>query len=317
MSETYAVNILSWHRGWILDSLFREAAEAIKIAPRWNIQATGKKDLLIPKIFHGTYFPYRGDINVYTHLDSFVNEHKRIGTELDKHRNRVFITHLNEGHSISGDVIDALRGVERFLVQNSIMKSTLVDLGLDPNRIIETPGAVNRTVFRPLDSGTEPERPYVLFVGDFKYRKNPELVLQVIRSMPDINFVIHGKSLDQFPAGVVANTPNLNIVGFDFNNQPKLIREASTYVSLSRIEGGPISVLEALVSGTPVVATSTGFSSQYVNSNNGFVLPNPPTVPQVQEAIRAALTMKNRIQHSDLLFGKCTLQELGNQIYLS
>jgi glycosyltransferase involved in cell wall biosynthesis len=98
-------------------------------------------------------------------------------------------------------------------------------------------------------------------------------------------------------------------------NQPHLIRQASLYVSLALIEGGPYPVLEALASGTPVVATDTGFCAEFVNAANGILLPNSPELESVIPAIRQALNLKGMVWDQELLFGKWQWKDLGSVIF--
>jgi glycosyltransferase involved in cell wall biosynthesis len=133
--------------------------------------------------------------------------------------------------------------------------------------------------------------------------------------MPDINFIVHGKNWEIFPPEFLNGLSNLKRLDFDLVNQPNLIKDASLYVSLALIEGGPYPVLEALASGTPVVATDTGFCAEFVNANNGILLPNSPELESVIAAIRQALNLKGQVWDQDLLFGKWQWKDLGSLIF--
>jgi glycosyltransferase involved in cell wall biosynthesis len=105
-------------------------------------------------------------------------------------------------------------------------------------------------------------------------------------------------------------------IDFDLKKQPQLIRQASTYVSLALIEGGPYPVLESLASGTPVVATNTGFCAEFVNDSNGRLLPNQPNLKLIHNSIRDAIGMKENVWWKDLLDGTWQWKDLGQLIYL-
>jgi glycosyltransferase involved in cell wall biosynthesis len=214
---------------------------------------------------------------------------------------------------LSEEEIRSLEYCERILVQNKAMESFLISQGIPREAIVRAPGAVNREVYHPSTELSETK--YVLFSGDFKYRKNPDLIAQVIAAMPDINFIVHGKNWEVFPPEFLNELSNLRRLDFKLVNQPSLIRHASLYVSLARIEGGPYPVLEALASGTPVVATHTGFCAEFVNANNGILLPNSAELESVIPAIRQALSLKGQVWDQDLLFGKWQWKNLGSLIF--
>jgi glycosyltransferase involved in cell wall biosynthesis len=93
------------------------------------------------------------------------------------------------------------------------------------------------------------------------------------------------------------------------------MRKASTYLSLAHNEGGPIPLMEALASGTPVVATSTGFSPDLINSSNGVLIPKSPDLSETREAILYAMSLKPMVEQADLLEGKYDWKDLGNLLY--
>ncbi|MBR4454514.1 MAG: glycosyltransferase [Bacteroidales bacterium] len=61
--------------------------------------------------------------------------------------------------------------------------------------------------------------------------------------------------------------PNNEIMDFYAENYVDL------FINLSSSEGIPVSIMEALSAGIPVLATNVGGTSEAVNSNNGFLIP--------------------------------------------
>ena len=94
------------------------------------------------------------------------------------------------------------------------------------------------------------------------------------------------------------------------------MREASVLLSLASNEGGPFPVIEALASGTPVVATPTGFCSDLICEGKGFLLSPIPSCKDVQSAIEKAIELKNSVATQDLLNGKLSWEDLGSILYL-
>lgn len=307
------VHISNWHTKWIIGGIFREAAAATALQPCWRVYPTSKRDFLNPQVLKGKMSSLVGDLNIYAHQDTYFSVFANNPEQIISSRNRVFFTHFNIGQNPSESQISSLKYCERILVQNESMENYLISAGISKGIVARAPGAVNREIYYP--SHLPSAKKFVLFSGDFKYRKNPELIAKVIRTMPDTDFVIHGQNWEIFPAEILNGLPNLKRVDFKLKEQPGLMRQASLYVSLAVVEGGPYPVLEALASGTPVVATDTGFCSEFINEANGILLPNPAEVSQVQESIKVGLKLKDSVWNQDLLGGKWQWKDLGNLIF--
>ena len=57
------------------------------------------------------------------------------------------------------------------------------------------------------------------------------------------------------------------------------------FLNLSTTEGIPVSIMEAFSFGIPVIATNVGGTSEIVNNENGFLLPENPSVNDIKAAI--------------------------------
>lgn len=57
------------------------------------------------------------------------------------------------------------------------------------------------------------------------------------------------------------------------------------FVNVSESEGLPVSIMEAMASGIPVIATDVGGTAEIVNSDNGFLIPKDFTEEQLKEII--------------------------------
>lgn len=101
----------------------------------------------------------------------------------------------------------------------------------------------------------------VVWLGRFTKVKRPDVVIEVARKLPHLNFVMAGdgelrKNLElQAPA-------NLRILGLQ--NASEMWGIADLALLTSDSEGMPLSVIEAQMSGLPVVATNVGSVSEIV-----------------------------------------------------
>ena len=305
--KSVSINILKPFTGWVLDGLIRDAASSMSQDLSWNIFPRRRVDWFSTKVIASNFFPRACNIAFFAHHETYLKYGARsIFNESEK---RLYLTHLNESADFTKDEIATLNTADFIFTQNSNFRNKLISMGMTSSKFLLTPGGVDRMAYFPRKNMTT--NSYILISGYFKYRKNPELIADVIRKMPDINFLLHGRFKEEFPLGFFDNTQNVNWIEFDKLNQPALMQNAEVFLSLSRIEGGPIGILEALACGVPVVATNTGFASEFLNPNNGVLLSNPPLADEVISAVRQVLAKFQGLPRGDFLEGKQSLQDLG------
>ena len=85
---------------------------------------------------------------------------------------------------------------------------------------------------------------------------------------------------------------------------------------LSSVEGGPMSVLEALASGTPCVTTNVGFCEEILSQNSGVVLSARPTIEEIKQAMARAWHLKTKVYSKDLLNGDYNWEKFGKDLFL-
>jgi glycosyltransferase involved in cell wall biosynthesis len=264
-NKTTVVNIYSSEVFWVTGGLIRDAAKACKINISWNISYNKRRHKVNPKYFFLKKSRNNGDLNLFIgHSIYFQN----VSTSKNAN-NVVVINQIQDPYEFDDNSkIKSLNSSSKIILQNQTIKNFLIMAGVNPDLIEIFPGAIDRTKYFPGFS----KKNFVLVSGDFKPRKNPESILQVIENNTDINFVIHGKNLAYFK-DYEKNNQNLKLINWKGVNQPKLMRSAGVFMNLSLNEGGPISILEALSVGTPVIATDTGFAKELIKNEFGSVVP--------------------------------------------
>ena len=109
--------------------------------------------------------------------------------------------------------------------------------------------------------------------GDGEDRRETEwLAKKLLGSKENIKYTFMGK------------TANEKILAYYGENYPSCI------INVSRSEGSPVSLQEAVAFGTPVIVTDVGGNSEFVD-HNGYLLSTNPTPEQVAEAIEKIATM--------------------------
>jgi glycosyltransferase involved in cell wall biosynthesis len=137
----------------------------------------------------------------------------------------------------------------RVLAISERTKRDLVELyGVDPGRIVVTPLGVD-AVFAPGDERDD----FLLFVGAIQERKDPRAAALAAREVGR-RLVVVGPTKDEGLADELRNL-GAELRGYvDREELAGLYRRAACLVFPSRYEGFGLPVLEAMASGTPVVA---------------------------------------------------------------
>ncbi|HUK94725.1 MAG TPA: glycosyltransferase [Gaiellaceae bacterium] len=135
--------------------------------------------------------------------------------------------------------------------------------------------------------GLAPGTRLVLAVGRLVEQKNHALAIEALAEVPDATLVIVGDgpfrpSLEQ--AAAQAKVPGRVVFAGSRPDARALMGAADAVVLPSRWEGLPLTALEALASGTPLVATDVqGIRELVVDGQDALLVPQEP------EALAAAL----------------------------
>ena len=152
-------------------------------------------------------------------------------------------------------------------------------LNVPASRVTVIPNGRDPQRFRPREAGETPNSPArVLFVGALETGKRPDLFLQVVEDL-------RSRDLD-FSAAIVGDGPLRNSLegratelGVEMlgvrQDVPELLRRSAVLVMTSapETEGMPGIVIEAALSGVPVVATrAAGVADVVVPSKTGHIV---------------------------------------------
>jgi glycosyltransferase involved in cell wall biosynthesis len=157
----------------------------------------------------------------------------------------------------------AARRAARVLTVSERTRQDLIEhYGLPEDKIVVTPNGVD-PAFGP-DAPKEEATPYALCVGALETRKDPVSAVEAIALVPGLRLVLAGP--DRGDGRAVRETvarlglgARVDLLGYvDQKRLAALYRGASCLVFPSRYEGFGLPLLEAMASGTPVVAARTG-----------------------------------------------------------
>ena len=294
-----------------MDATAKEAAHSISHNPKLHYLSSSRRDFVNLNVLMNSFRKQIKNsliMGYETYLRSLTF------SKVDESGCNLYYTHQN--HPIDSRILNRF---SKILVMNKAEKLNMASLGVSEDKISVVYGAVNKSLFNPGPKNAmiplnEPEV-FVLVASDCKPRKNPRKILETIRVMSNINFVIHGKGWIEEFEGVMNQLPNLTYLPFNFQNQPTLMRTASTFLSLSILEGGPYPLLEALASGTPAVVTRTGFAEDFIEVTNGFIVETDSSVEYIAECILKALNLKVLTRSIDLTARDLSWETLAMNLY--
>lgn len=170
----------------------------------------------------------------------------------------------------------------------------------------------------------------IIYVGRLTYQKNPERLIEILKdlraSLPNYKAAIVGDGpLKEKVIGLIKKyklEQNITVLGF-LQNPLKILRDSKIMLLVSRWEGLPMCVLEALALGTPVVSTPTdGIDCIIKDGENGFICRTNAEVEKNIVNLLKNAEMYSKIAKEALQFG-ITYNNLAeykkriNLVYLS
>jgi glycosyltransferase involved in cell wall biosynthesis len=270
-----------------------EGVEAIKLPARsqvWRMSRSFPRLLrrLRPAVTHFQHViapgsPGRAVVTI--HDLSFEREPKLMGL-----RDRFFFRTM---------VPRSVRRADRVLAVSEGTKRDLVErYGADERKIAVIPNGVDEG-FSP-DGPSRDGAPYLLFVGALQRRKDPLAAIEALSlSDSDLRLVLVGPDKGaaaeaRATAARLGLSDRVEFAGHvEKPTLAALYRGAEALVFPSRYEGFGLPVLEAMASGTPVVATSAGAIPEIAGEAAVLVEPGDPVA--LAGGIERALADRERL----------------------
>ncbi len=151
--------------------------------------------------------------------------------------------------------------------------SMIEDYGADPSRVHVIPPGVDLERWQFETRSPDDGKVNILFVGGDFYRKGGDQLLNWAANTPARNWTLHLVTHDP----VAASNDCVRVYNDMTPGDPKLIelyRQAHLFVLPSRGDCSPVSAMEALAAGLPVILTQTGATAEVVrDGDTGFLIP--------------------------------------------
>ncbi len=201
-------------------------------------------------------------------------------------------------------ILRTLRQADAVIALSSELADELRTAGFPPTRIIRIPNGVDARRFAPADGGARRLQqailgtagPVLTFVGRLHAQKNLTSLLHAAArlraSWPGLHVVIVGEGPEDKPLRRLARelvlTEQVTFAGGMADVTP-FLRATDVFVHLSRAEGMPGALLEAMAAGLPCVATRIGGTVDIIADGVDGLLVEPGDIEAATIAIARCL----------------------------
>ena len=215
-------------------------------------------------------------------------------------KNIIMFTHFNFTFSFSkAHVIWCLKKADKVICLNSDVQNKLVSYGLPKEKTEIIHIASNPDFFYPHERKTG----NIGFCSAFGDRKNPEMIYNLVKNLPNRKFHLIGRyweNYDKFDE--LEKLPNFHYYNNKpYEDYPSLYDKIDVFISPSTLEGGPVPVIEAMLSNCVPVASKTGFCPDIIkHGENGFLFEINANYKEVIALIEQADRLKTDIRKTAL-----------------
>lgn len=262
------------NRGWVLDTICREIARhhagrtavhyGVRRVPRARAYFFSHPALFGPTLRHNPLVGLRRTVVFFTHPSVEPAEARRVARRL---RYASAVVSMSSMHA-------------RALIAHGLPahKVHVIIPGTDPERFVahrrDGTGAVG-------------------FCSAYYARKDPGRMVEVVRAMPDRRFLLVGKGWPGWPGfAALRAQPNFTYAEPAYEDYPAHYAAMDVLVSPSRLEGGPLPVLEAMMANVVPVCSRTGFGPDLIEpGRNGFLFDVDAPAAAVCELVEAAYAL--------------------------
>ncbi|MAD12252.1 MAG: hypothetical protein CMC04_05980 [Flavobacteriaceae bacterium] len=250
--------VICEYKGWILEGIINEI---IKYLPK-NYSFIKSYDL---NELEDADFYFFVHYQLYHYFLAFGNKY------INPNKCLIWFTHPNNNINFKHkSLIYSLKRAGIIFSTCTLWKDKLIDYRLNKNKIQVSIGGADENIFFKSNKKSRT----VIISSAFYKRKNPEILHELIEHSKDINFILLGKNWNKYNRFKhLKACQNLRYLELPYSEYPQYYAQASVYLSLSSLEGGPIPLIEAMMSDLIPVVTNTGFAQDVINDGkNGLII---------------------------------------------
>lgn len=269
-------------RGWILDAICREIGS--RQPDSWKV----------------VYYPDRGpEANNYffSHHSLFETFAEREADKLGNANILVWYTHPRVETAASvANLLLAFDRATKIIFTCESNRQIWLDRGLPLDKTAVVLGAADPNLFRYHERG----QGVVGLSSSFYERKNPDSLLEVIKLLPHRQFQLLGRNWNQYALfEEMKALPNFTYTSAPYREYGDIYSNWDVFLSISRLEGGPIPLIEAMMSNVVPVASRTGFAPDIIrHGENGFIFDLDSSPENIAAVIESAYDLPGNIRET-------------------
>lgn len=136
----------------------------------------------------------------------------------------------------------------------------------------------------------------IVWAGTPSERKNPELLLNIAEKLPNEDFLLIGKGWTESAlASKLSARKNVSYREFQGALSAEDLDGSDLFIMTSRVEGGPMPLMETLAAGLIPIATDTGFVREIFEEGE---VPESLIVPAVDKDFVEAIALARKLSAS-------------------
>jgi glycosyltransferase involved in cell wall biosynthesis len=270
-------------RGWILDAICQEIGS--RQPSSWCMSYVPGP---VPEAKN--YF-----FSHYALFENFIDAHA------DKINGRnifVWYTHPRTENPVSvAKLLVAFDRVTKVIFACESNRRIWLERGLPEEKTAVVLGAADADLFRSHERGDG----VIGLSSSFYERKNPDCLLQLIELLPHRQFVLLGRKWNQYALfEKMKARPNFTYLSAPYRDYPDIYATFDVFLSMSTLEGGPIPLVEAMMSNAVPVASRTGFAPDLIDhGRNGFIFDLDAPAAEIADLIEAAFANQGYLRSTD------------------
>lgn len=271
-------------KNWILDGIAKEIGSRGQNI-RWSIFYYSKETYKELPNSKSIFFMHQSILDLFIVRKLF---------NINLYKVMCWYTHpnpLHEKNNIISRYIDNFNKIDKVVFACNRYKKLWIQRGVKEEKTICITGGADEEIF------TFHDRKKSKLIGlssSYYERKNPMLLYKIVKNMMDYKFILLGKNWQKFSLfdDLLLNG-NLEYVEAKYNDFPKYYQKIKVFLSLSDLEGGPIPLIEAMMSNCFPITSDVGLCPDVIeHGRNGFLFdPNNYNVEEIILLIKKAFNM--------------------------
>jgi L-malate glycosyltransferase len=197
-------------------------------------------------------------------------------------------------HYYTKKVLDSVDLI--YAVSHDIGKNIVCDFGVPDTKVHYLPFGIDTDLFSPLMDSRQEDNPMITIFsnrGFFPVYDNKTLIqgfALAYKKNPVLRLTLKGEGpLERSVRDLVASLGLSNVITFKkktaYSEVPNDYRCAHIFLTTSISDGTPVSLLEAMASGLPCIATRVGGIPEWIEDKKTGLLIQPEAPDQVAQAI--------------------------------